>query len=421
MSTASSNIDFDPLSPAQRHDPYPVYTALREQVPVFFAQRFGFWVVTRYDDVLEVLKDHTTFSSVGALVSATDEHPEEVRAVLAEGWPAMPVITDTDPPLHDRIRGLVRTAFTPRRVAAMEPRIADIARHLIDGFVDDGRADLIERFAWPLPLRVIGDVLGLPEDDLETLHRWGTDWLALQQPGHSVARRVELARSAVAIQRYFMDVVEERRAHPGDDLVSALVSAADELDDPLPADVVMGVPFDLVLAGHVTVTRAVGNALVLLLERPSLLERLERDDGVVAPLVEEVLRLESPAQGLFRTVTRDVELNGVALPAGAKLMVHFGSANRDPSVFVDPSDADPDRPNLSRHLAFGKGIHFCVGAPLARMELRIALPMLARRLRGMRLAEAAAPRREAIFFARGLSELVLEWNPPAIDQGGSST
>ena len=412
-------IDFDPLSPDQHRDPYPVYAAARERAPVFFAERFGFWVVTRHEDVLAVLRDPETFSSQGALVSSTADLPAEVQAVLAEGWPDMPVITDTDRPLHDRIRGLVNKAFTPRRVAEMEPRVRALADELIDGFAADGDGDLVERFAWPLPLRVIGDLLGLPREDLEELHRRGTDWLVLQQPGHSLERQLELARSMVTMQRYFMDAVEDRRRRPTDDLISALVAAAGELDPPLPDDAVMGVPFDLVVAGHVTVTRAIGNAVLLLLDHAGGLAPLLDRERVPA-LVEELLRLESPAQGLFRTVRREVGLGSATIPAGAKVMVHFGSANRDEGVFACPADLDGGRDGLSRHLAFGKGIHFCIGAPLARLELQIALPLLAERLPNLRLVDGDPPVREPIFFARGLARLPLAWDPPH-RHGGQDT
>ncbi len=405
----SAAIDFDPLSPEQHRCPYPTYAAARERTPVFHADRFGFWVVTRYEDVQAVLKDVETFSSSGALVSSTDELPSEVNAVLAEGWPRMPIITDTDRPLHDRIRGLVTTAFTPRRVAELEPRIRELADELIDGFVAEGEADLVESFAWPLPLRVIGELLGLPRDDLPALHRYGTDWLSLQQAGHSAERQVELARSVVAMQRYFMDVCEERRRSPGDDLVSALVAAADELADPLAPEAVMGLPFDLVVAGHVTVTRAIGSALLFLLDDPEAAAALDDPERVPA-LVEELLRLESPAQGLFRTVTRDVELGGAAIPAGAKVMVHFGSANRDEAVFEAAAQLNLARGNHSKHVAFGKGIHFCIGAPLARLELQVALPLLFSRLPGLHVASGAEPVREPIFFARGLAQLRLAWS-----------
>jgi cytochrome P450 len=407
--TEACPIHFDPLAPEQRRDPYPVYAQARRDAPVFYADEFGFWLVTRYDDVLAVLKDNATFSSVGALTSSAHELPPEVEAVLADGWPDMPIIIDTDPPLHTRIRGLINRAFTPRRVTEMEPRIRAVAHELIDAFAADGRADVVDRFAWPLPLNVIGDMLGLPRDDLEQLHRWSHDFLALHQPG-PLERQLEWARSTVELQRYFMQALEERVAEPRDDLTSALLAAASEVDPPLDLEVVMGVPLDLIIAGHVTVTRAIGNALLLLARAPDQLDALLQDEALVPNAVEEILRYESPAQGLFRKTTREVELGGATIPAGARLMVHYGSANRDDGEFERPDAFDVRRTDAARHVAFGKGIHFCVGAPLARLELRVALPLLLERLPGLRLDPAHEPDWEQIFFARGLAQLHLEWD-----------
>jgi cytochrome P450 len=411
--TSARTIAFDPLAPEQRRDPYPVYAEARRRAPVFYAEAFGFWVVTRYDDVLAVLKDEETFSSVDALRSSPVELPPQVEAVLAEGWPDMPVIVDTDPPLHTAIRGLITRAFTPRRVAEMEGRIAAIATELLDGFAAHGRADVVERFAWPLPLRVMGVMLRLPEEDLERLHRWSNDWLRLYQPGGTLEEQLGWARNVVALQRYFMDALRERESSPRDDLIGALLAAAREIEPPLPLEVVLGVPFDLVIAGHVTVTRAIGNGLALLLSEPGRVGELRTRPELVPDAIEEILRLESPAQGLFRTTTRAVEIGGVTLPAGARVMVHYGSANRDEAHFADPDVYDPRRANVSKHLAFGKGIHFCIGAPLARLELRVALPLLLERLPNVRLALDREVEHEPIFFARGLSSLWLEWDTGA--------
>jgi cytochrome P450 len=396
-------IHFDPLAPEQRENPFPLLDLARREQPVFYAPQFDLWVVTRYDDVLAVLKDHRTFSSVGALLSRTSELPAAAREVLAEGWPDMPYIIDVDPPLHDRIRGLVVRAFTPRRVAEMEPRIEAIARELIDGFAHEGRADVIERFAWPLPLSVLGEMLGIPRDDLPRLHEWGQDWLLLQQE-RPADEQVVHARGLVEMQRYFVRALEEREREPRDDLMGALMAAREDLTVPE----VAGVPLDLMVAGHVTVTRAIGSALAVAFRHPDLREQL--GDPERAPLAaEEVLRLESPAQGLFRRTTREVELGGAALPGGARVMVHFGSANRDDSVFDEPDTPRPQRDALNKHLAFGKGIHYCIGAPLGRLELRVAMPMLLERLPNLRPADEP-PEREPIFFARGFRKLVVEWD-----------
>jgi cytochrome P450 len=402
-------VDFDPLSPEQREDPFPVYALARREQPVFYASAFDLWVVTRYEDVLEVLKDHRTYSSAGALKSSPDPFPAEVREVLAEGWPDMPYIIEIDPPLHDRIRGLVTKAFTPRRIAELEPRVAEIASELIDGMRAEGRADIVDRFAWPLPLRVLGELLGVPEDDLPRLHEWGTDWLLLQQPG-PLEHRVEHARGLVEMQRYFVRALEERDGRPGDDLMGALLERRADSDPPLTIPEVAGLPLDLMVAGHVTVTRAIGSALALLFRHPELRRHL-LDAEVAAEAIEEILRLESPAQGLFRRTTREADLGGVTLAEGARVMVHFGSANRDECVFGAADSLDPGREELSEHLAFGKGIHFCIGAPLARLELRTALPLLLERLPGLRPA-AEPHERETVFFARGFQRLVVEWDPP---------
>jgi cytochrome P450 len=404
-------IDFDPLAPAQRENPFPTLELARREQPVFYAEQFRLWVVTRYEDVLAVLKDHATFSSEGALRSSPDPHPPAVQAALAEGHPDMPIIIDTDPPVHDRIRGLVTKAFTPRRVAEMEPRIEALATELLDELVADCEGDVIERFAWPLPLRVMGELLGVPREDLPQLHRWSQDWLTLHQQSGTIEERVEHAHGFVEFQRYFVRALEAREREPDEDLMTALLAARAALPNPLTVSEVAGVPLDLLVAGHVTVTRAIGSALVLLLDHPEH-RVLAAEPEQVAPVVEEVLRLESPAQGLFRTTTREVELGGVTLPKGARLMVHFGSANRDRAEFADPDEFEPSRSELGRHLAFGKGIHFCIGAPLARLELRIALPLLLQRLPNLRLATDDPIARETIFFARGFSRLALAWDPP---------
>jgi cytochrome P450 len=408
MSAPILSARFDPLAPEQRENPFDLLALARREQPVFYAPELDLWVVTRHDDVLAVLKDHRAFSSTGALKSAAAPFPPEIAQVLAEGEAGMPYIIEIDPPLHDRIRGLVTKAFTPRRVAALEPAIREIVAELLDDLPRAGEEDIVERFAWPLPLRVLGRLLGLPVDDLPQLHRWGNDWMLVQQEG-ALQQRLEHARGTVALQRYFLDAVEARERTPSDDLIGALVAARSEIEPPLTNVEIAGLPLDLMVAGHVTVTRAIGSTLDLLFRHPSLREHLL--DPVLRPAaIEEVLRLESPAQGLFRTTLRDVEVGGVTIPAGARVMAHFASANRDACVFGEPDAYRPEREDLLRHIAFGKGIHFCIGAPLARLELGIALPALLERLPDLRRGSEAAVR-EPLFFARGFAKLVVAWGP----------
>lgn len=404
----TTEFEFDPLSPAQRADPYPTLERARTEQPVFYAPALDLWVVTRYEDVLAVLKDHRSFSSRGAIKSSPAPFPAEVSEVLAEAFPEMPYIIEIDPPLHDRIRGLVTKAFTPRRIADLEPRITAIADELIDEFAADGRADLIDRFAWPLPLRVLGELLGLPREDLHRLHEWGNDWILVQQEG-PVEKRVAHARGVVELQRYFVRAIGEREEAPTDDLIGALVAARKEIEPPLTDVEIAGLPLDLMVAGHVTVTRAIGSMLHLLFSDSGLREHLP-DPERRAKAIEEILRLESPAQGLFRLTTREVELGGVVLPEGSRVMVHFGSANRDACVFRGPDRYDAEREELGKHVAFGKGIHVCIGAPLARLELGVAAKLLLERLPGLRPADEPA-QRDSVFFARGFEKLPVEWDP----------
>lgn len=405
--SAPPSISFDPTSPEQRDDPFEVLELARRDQPVFYSKALDLWVVTRHHDVLAVLKDHRTFSSAGALTSSPTPYPPAVAKALAEGFPEMPYIIELDPPRHDRIRGLVARAFTPRRISALEPRVVEISSDLLDRIVALGGADIVDAFAWPLPLRVLGELFGFPEDDLEQVHRWGTDWLLLQQQ-QLLEQQLDHARGLVQLQRYCVAAVEDRVAHPTDDLLGAMVAANAESEEPLTVVEVAGLPLDLMVAGHVTVTRAIGNTLTRVFSHPALRDHL-LDEEIAPKAIEEILRLESPAQGLFRVTTSEVELGGTVLPQGARVMAHFASANRDACVFADPDGYDPAREDIGRHLAFGKGIHFCMGAPLGRLELRVALPMLLRRLPGLRPGSEPA-RRERVFFARGFTSLPVEWD-----------
>lgn len=398
---------FDPLAPDQLRDPYPLYARLRSEQPVFYSPEHEMWIVTRYDDVLAVLRDHRTYSSANAVQASLKPLPPEVLAVMREGWPLRPTMTESDEPLHRRLRNPVSRVFTPKRVADLAPRLRAVTDELIDSFVHEGRADLIERLGWPLPLMAIGDILGVPREDIPMLHRWSYNWLRLLQPTFPVERRVEYAHDVLAMQRYFMAAMRERAEHPTDDLMSALITAS---GDDLSMVEMMRIPMNLIIAGHVTVTRAIGSGIVTLLEHPAQLARVRRDPSLVDTMVEEILRYESPAQGLFRTVTEETELGGVRLSPGARLMVHFGSANRD-TVFEDADVFDVARDSANRHLAFGKGIHACIGAPLARLELRIALSRLLERLPDLRLAGPDATERDEIFFARGFTRVEVTWRP----------
>lgn len=403
---------FDPLSDQQLLDPYPLYERLREEAPIFYSEQFDLWIVSRYEDVTRVVRDHETFSSENAVRSSLEAPPLPVQEELAKGFPIRPTLTDSDEPLHRRLRGLVNHAFTRKRVNDLDPQLRSSASELIDAFHDEGKTDLIEAFAWPFPLMGIGDMLGVPRADLGDLHRWSYDWLQLIQATDPVDDLVRYARSYVSLQHYVMSALEERQAERRDDLMSALLDARFEDERPFTLEEAMWVPLNLIIAGHVTVTRAIANSVDLIIRTQGLQDELVRHPDRLPDTIEEFLRLESPAQGLFRTATRDVEIGGHHLPAGSRLMVHYGSSNRDPEVFEDAPILDPERSNLRVHLAFGRGIHHCIGAPLARLELEVGLSSLLARLPGLSLVPDDAPVRDTIFFARGFKHFPMKWDVP---------
>jgi cytochrome P450 len=406
-------VHFDPLAPEQLADPYPIYARLREESPVFHDVGHDLWVVTRYGDVQTVVRDPDTYSSENAVRTSVRPFPEPVRAVLARGWPLSPTLTDSDGDVHRRLRLLVSKAFTPKRIAAMEDRIRATTDELIDAFADDGHGDIIEKFAWHLPMIAITDILDVPREDVPRLHGWSYNWLRLLQATDPVADLVAYAEDVVAMQTYFMTALRERSGKGGTDFLSELLGARVAGGEPLTLVEAMRVPMNLIIAGHVTVTRTIGNGITTLLAHPDQLRAVLDDPALVPTMVEEILRYESPAQGLFRTVRTDTTLGGVDIPAGAHVMVHWGSANRDESAFDHPDTFDVSRDSMATHVAFGKGLHACLGAPLARLQLKIALPRLFQRLPGLRIAGGAdSAVRDTIFFARGFTKLELEWDAP---------
>jgi cytochrome P450 len=398
----------DPTTASQRDDAYASYASLRHEQPVAFSGALGAWIVSRYEDVAAILRNHTDFSSIGSLkVKLT--LPPEVAAILATGLPPARTLNDNDPPFHARFRSLVSWALTPQRVAAMEPAIHRIVDDLIDSFIGDGEVELMSRFAFPLPGRVIADLLGLPHADLPDLKHWCDDWMGLQSATAPTERLVEFAHSTLKLQQYFRAQVEARKRDPRSDLISALVHAQRENPSSLSDVELIRLSMSILVAGHETTTHLLGNAMVLVLETGALAE-LRGDPRRAALVVEESLRMDAPVQSLFRRVVREVDVGGVRIPEGARVMLLFGSSNRDAEQFRDPDRFEPGREDGSRHLSFGRGSHFCIGAPLARLESRIALGHLAERLPDLRLVERGPRVMHA--YLRGYQHLRLAWGAP---------
>jgi cytochrome P450 len=357
-----------------RRNPFPVYAQLRALAPVLQLPGSEVWMVLGHEGVKRVLHDHEAFTSE---VSPPDSIPSR--------W-----LVFFDPPRHTKLRALILKAFTPRAIAALEPRIREISRALLEPHLDgDGELDLVDDFAVPLPMMVIGEMLGTPVGDLPRLRAWSEVILSLAQTISGTAEAAQQAEAAfravtVEMREYLASALAERRGQPRDDLFTRLLQA--EVDgEGLTDDEILGFFQFLLVAGHETTTNLIDNAVLSFVENPGELARLRATPDLLPSAIEEVLRHRSPVQATFRLTRRDVELHGQVIPARRLVLAMIGSANRDPAHFPDPDRFDITRhPNA--HLAFGHGVHFCLGAALSRLEGRIALADLLERAPGLALA-----------------------------------
>jgi pimeloyl-[acyl-carrier protein] synthase len=392
-----SDFTFNPMAQEFVEDPYPTYRRLREEDPVHQSP-LGFWVLTRYEDVVSSLRDARMVK-------------EPIAAFVAArfGLPAPPTgmglsMLDRDPPDHTRLRGLVSKAFTPRVIEQLRPHIQGIVNRLLDKVEGEPGMDLIEQFAYPLPVIVICEMLGVPVADHERFKGWGLDIARgldaiLLPPDSPVAERSMHARHALAA--YFRELIAERRAAPRDDMLSGLI-AAEEAGDKLTEDELLATCILLLVAGHETTVNLIGNGTLALLRHPEQRKRLQEDPGLITTAVEELLRFDGPVQRTARIPSEDVTFGGKTIGKGEMVMPFIGAADRDPRQFPDPDRLDLGRTD-NRHIAFGWGIHFCIGAPLARVEGQIAINTLLKRQ--PKLALAATPQHRQSLTLRGLTTL----------------
>jgi cytochrome P450 len=400
--TEQSTLVFDRFSPGTVGDPYLLYDRVRDRGP-FLDDALGMWIVGRYEDVRVVLTDHERFSSDFNIRSPQWPAPE-VAAVLETGYPEVHVLLNQDPPEHTAVRALVTSTFSPRRVRELTPTVQRLATGLIDRFADAGRADLIGALAWPLPLSVICALLGLPTADALRIRAWIDSLTALTSYGTTTERQVELAGESVAFERYLADFVADRRTHPRDDLTSELLaSTLTDLE-------MISLLVNLIFAGHETTSNLIGNTMLALLTAGLDLEQLSEDR--IDTAVEETMRRDPPVQGMFRRARDDVKIEDVLIPAGSMIFAVIGAANRDPDAFADPDGFHPGRSGPP-HLGFGRGVHFCVGAQLARMEARVVIRTVLARLPGLRLAPGFTPAYPPNLMHRGPRRLDVVWDQPS--------
>lgn len=380
----SLGASFDPLS-IQVERPYAFYAQLRQEEPITFSPALNAYLVSRYDDIRSILSQPELFSSKNAVAfgSRIEFYPQTISELRKGHLFVAPVISD-DGVRHTRLREPLQKAFSPTRVRAMEPFISEIANKLIDRFIGDGQAEIIAQFAYLFPIEVIFTILGIPQEDLAMVKKQTDDLRLMITVPLSPEQQVECARQHIALQHYYARLIEERRKQPREDLISDLARHGTVGEEPLSEADFINLIISLVTAGHETTTHLIGSGLVLLLEEPTRWQALREHPEEIPVVIEEILRMRGPAQGFIRTTTQEVTVGGVTMPPGTNLLLLYASGNLDGSQFPQAGEFERQRrPN--HHLAFGYGIHFCVGAPLARLEGRIAFEALTRRVPNMRL------------------------------------
>ena len=388
MRSSVSALDESLVSKEFLADPYPLLRQLREENPVYWSNSIGGWIVTRYDDVVATFKDVCSYSNEGRLARAVEYLPSESRVKFKtfEDHYRTKGLLHSDPPDHTRLRALVTKSLTASMVEAMRARIQVIVDDLLSSALNKGRMDIIADLAIALPFAVLGRILGTPPEDQYLFKKWADDLLAFQgvnKPGEEILERSQQA--LVEIRAYLADLIVEKRRQPSEDLVSLLVTSESEGNRLSQAELI-NTCITLLVAGHETTTSLIGNGIYLLLQNPDQWQLLREDPSLLASAIEEILRYESPVARQPRLMKQDTELGGKQIHKGDMVFQMLNSANRDPAYFTDPDVFDIKR-QKNRHIAFGVGIHFCVGAYLARTEAQVVFKTVIDRLPNIQLVD----------------------------------
>jgi len=407
---------FSPMHPDLLKCPYGMNQRLHREAPVYQDPASGIYFVSRYDDVVAMSMDHETFSSVlpgGGTGSAAAADPE-LEAIMAEGWPNVSTMLTQDPPLQRRYRKFVDQAFSPSSLKALEPFIVKTSHALIDAFIERGRCEFLSEFGVPLPLTVIASQLGTPLRDLPLLRKWTGAFIGNLSQQLDREGTLQAARDILEFQHYFVARMEERRQQPENDILSKVVNASIDGEKPLDDAECLSMLSQILVAGNETTSSALTEGIWLLIQHPEQYQIIRDDPSTenIHALVEEVLRISSPSANMFRRATRDVELGGVTIPENAICFARFAAANQDADRFESPLEFDIRRKNLREHVAFGKGVHHCLGAALSRREMNIAFKVLFERIENFRLQSGAAePEFAANALLHGYRSLEIAFDP----------
>ena len=415
MEDATSRLEeLSLLDPAVQDDPFPMYKAMQALPGIYRMPETGFFIVSRYADLRAVLTDPATFSNdVDRASLQGPENAAKLHDYLdAHGWPHIQTLQRTDAPAHSRYRKLVDRVFTMGRVRSMMPHIEAVAHRLIDRFIDRGECEFISEYAMLLPGTILAEEMGLDATQVATFKRWADAMLA---PASRVMDETQLRANAdieLEAQHHLARLFDERRRHPADDIISGLVHAHAEGEAPLTMAELQSLMSQLIGGGFESTMTAIGHGLLQLLRHPDQMAALRDDPKLVKGFVEEVIRYESPTQGLRRRTTRDVALSGTPIPKDSVVVVRYGAANRDAAKFACPHAFDMMRANAGTHLAFGAGTHFCVGAVLARQEIASGIMAMLARTDGIELSRAlTAPIHRPNFLTLPLRELPIRFTP----------
>jgi cytochrome P450 len=397
-------MQFDPLSPEFKRDPYPVYAVLREETPIFYHDTMRFWFVSRHEDVSALLRDRRFGRSIEHIMSREEAGlPPRNPAYASFHKLGAHSMFDKEPPDHTRLRSLVHKVFTPRRVELLRGKIEAISNDLIDRALPKGRMDLLEDFAVPIPVTVIAELLGISESDRHHLRPWSNDIVALYELNHTPEQAARAIAAAEEFSDYLRNLARLRKREPQDDLITALATV-EEAGDVLTEDELISTCVLLLNAGHEATVNVVGNGMLALFKNPQQFHLLRDQPEHLATAIEELMRYDTPLQLFRRWVLEDVIYKGVAFKRGQEIALLFGAANRDPLVFAQPDQLDITRKE-NPHISFSLGIHYCLGAPLARLELQTALSTLLRRLPNLRLE--VEPEYRDGYVIRGLKDLIV--------------
>jgi cytochrome P450 len=407
MSTCPIAHGYDPLDPAVVADPYPSLQALREDGPVFYIPSLDHYIVTRFDDIEAVLKDRETWSAANAS-SPLIPVCQEAQEVLNSGFKRVPTLNNADPPRHAPMRKSVLAVMTPRRLRALEPVLRDYATALVKGFAEKPVIDFVQEYSFPFPGFAAFSLLGFPDSDTDTLKEWSRTRVLLTYGRLSDEQQVATAKDIVAMWRYVEDFVAGRTAEPLDDLTSDLVRLARDQPDQLTTFDIVNIVYSMALAGHETTMNTIGSGLLALLRDPQQWQLLIDDPALIPNAVEEILRFDGPVLNHRRVAKVDTSIGGVDIPAGSRIMMCFAAADHDPTHFGDDAESfRVDRSEAELHLAFGKGAHLCLGAPLGRLETQITLELLTTMTPNMELVPDQDLQYSPNALFRGLRSLLV--------------